>query len=90
MPKRILTGTVISNNQNKTIVVNVTRQVKHFRYKKIIKRSKKYLAHDEENKSNIGDIVSICENRPISKRKKWLVIDFEETKNNNKVKLEDK
>ena len=90
MPKRILTGTVVSNTQDKTITVNVTRQVKHFRYKKIIKRSKRYLAHDEANKYNIGDNVSIRECKPFSKRKKWMVLDVEETNKKQKKQLEDR
>ena len=90
MPKRILTGTVVSNKQDKTITVNVTRQVKHFRYKKIIRRSKKYLAHDEANKYNIGDNVSICECKPYSKRKKWMALDFKEKNNKQKKQLEDR
>ena len=90
MPKRILTGTVVSNTQNKTITVNVIRQVKHLKYKKIIKRSKKYLAHDEANKYNIGDNVSICESKPFSKRKKWIVLDFEERNKKQKKQIEDR
>ena len=74
MPKRILSGVVVSANINKTIIVNVTRRVKHKLYKKIIRQSKKYHAHDENNKFNVGDIVSIVESKPISKLKKWKVI----------------
>ena len=74
MPKRILTGTVVSSNTNKTIVVKVTRRVQHKLYKKIISQSKKYHAHDENNEFSIGDTVSIIESRPISKLKKWTVI----------------
>ena len=74
MPKRLLSGTVVSSNSNKTIVVKVTRRVKHKLYKKIISRSKKYHAHDENNEFNIGDTVSIIESKPISKLKKWTVI----------------
>ncbi len=73
MPKRILSGTVVSSNSNKTIVVMVTRRVKHKLYKKIITRSKKYHAHDENNEYKIGDIVSIIETKPISKMKTWIV-----------------
>tara|TARA_B100000609_G_C16951544_1_gene299352 strand:- start:213 stop:458 length:246 start_codon:yes stop_codon:yes gene_type:complete len=75
MPKRILTGKVVSSNSNKTIVVNVVRRVKHKLYKKIINRSKKYHAHDENNKFKVGDIVSIVETKPISKLKTWTVIE---------------
>ena len=75
MPKRILTGTVISSNSNKTIVVKVTRRVKHKLYKKIISRSKNYHAHDEDNKYKIGDSVSIIECKPISKLKSWVTLN---------------
>ena len=67
MPKRILTGTVVSSNTNKTIIVKVTRRVKHKLYKKIISQSKKYHAHDENNNFKIGDSVRIVESKPISK-----------------------
>ena len=75
MPKRLLSGTVVSSNSNKTIVVKVTRKVKHKLYKKIISRSKKYHAHDEDNKYKVGDIVSIIESKPISKLKSWTVVN---------------
>ena len=75
MPKRTLTGKVVSSNSNKTIVVKVTRRVRHKLYKKIISRSKKYHVHDENNQFNNGDIVSIIESKPISKTKTWIVID---------------
>ena len=74
MPKRILSGVVVSSNSNKTITVDVTRRIKHKLYKKIIRRTKKYHAHDENNEFKIGDNVSIVESRPISKLKKWIVI----------------
>ena len=74
MPKRILSGVVISSNSNKTITVNVTRRIKHKLYKKIIRQTKKYHAHDENNEFSIGDVVSIIESKPISKTKKWIVI----------------
>ncbi len=73
MPKRLLTGTVVSANSSKTIVVNVTRRVKHKLYKKIITRSKKYHVHDEANEYKVGDTVSIIESKPISKLKQWTV-----------------
>ena len=81
MPKRILTGTVVSSNKNKTIVVKVTRRVQHKLYKKIISQSKKYHAHDENNNFKAGDIVKIIESKPISKLKSWTVI------NNNQEKI---
>ena len=74
MPKRILSGVVVSSNANKTIIVNVTRRVKHKLYRKIISRSKKYHAHDEHNEFKTGDIVSITESKPISKLKTWVAI----------------
>ena len=74
MPKRILSGIVISSNSNKTITVDVTRRIKHKLYKKIIRQTKKYHAHDENNEFNVGDTVSIIESKPISKLKKWKVI----------------
>ena len=75
MPKRILTGTVVSSSSNKTIIVKVTRRVKHKLYKKIISQSKKYHAHDENNFFKVGDIVKIIESKPISKLKTWMVIN---------------
>ena len=75
MPKRILTGTVVSSNTNKTIVVKVTRRVQHKLYKKIISQSKKYHAHDENNLFKVVDVVKIIESKPISKLKSWKVVD---------------
>ena len=75
MPKRILTGTVVSSKTNKTIVVKVTRRVQHKLYKKIISQSKKYHAHDENNSFKVGDIVKIIESKPISKLKTWMAIN---------------
>ena len=81
MPKRILTGTVVSSNTNKTIVVKVTRRIKHKLYKKIISLSKKYHAHDEDNNFKVGDNVKIIESKPISKLKSWIVMnENQETK----------
>ena len=74
MPKRILQGVVVSDKQNKTIVVKVERRVRHPLYQKIIKRSKKYSAHDEANSCKTGDIVRIRECAPISKNKSWEVV----------------
>ena len=75
MPKRILSGTVVSSNANKTIIVKVTRRVKHKLYKKIISRSKNYHAHDEGNNFKVGDNVKIIESKPISKLRSWLVMN---------------
>ena len=74
MPKRILQGIVVSDAQDKTIVVRVERRVMHPVYKKFVTRSKKYAAHDEANKFHTGDAVQIEESRPISKRKSWIVL----------------
>ena len=75
MPRRVLQGTVVSDKGDKTISVLVTRRVMHPIYKKYIRTSKKYAAHDEANKFKTGDAVSIIECRPISKRKRWMVMD---------------
>ena len=75
MPKRVLTGLVVSDKGDKTVVVNVERKVKHPLYGKIIRRSKKYHAHDEGNEFKPGDTVRIEETRPISKTKTWRVLD---------------
>ena len=74
MTKKILKGTVSSAKNNKTIVVLVTRRFKHPFYGKVISRSKKYHAHDENNKFKEGDQVSIIECKPISKKKTWEVV----------------
>ena len=74
MPKRVLTGTVVSDKTDKTVVVRVERRVKHPLYGKIIKRSKKYHAHDEGNEFKEGQVVRIEETRPISKLKTWRVL----------------
>src|SRR4051795_904993 len=75
MPKRVLTGTIVSDKTDKTVVVNVERRVKHPLYGKIIKRSKKYHAHDEANAFKAGEQVRIEECAPISKLKTWTVLD---------------
>lgn len=74
MPKRVLTGTVVSDKTDKTVVVLVERRVKHPLYGKIIKRSKKYHAHDEGNVFKEGETVRIEECAPISKLKTWRVL----------------
>jgi small subunit ribosomal protein S17 len=74
MPKRVLTGRVVSDKMDKTITVLIERRVMHPLYKKFIRRSKKYAAHDELNLCKEGDLVSIEECPPLSKRKSWLVI----------------
>ena len=75
MPKRVLTGLIVSDKGDKTVVVNVERKVKHPLYGKIIRRSKKYHAHDEGNEFKAGETVRIEETAPISKLKTWKVID---------------
>ena len=75
MPKRVLKGIVVSDKLDKTITVLVSRKVMHPVYKNILKNLKKYSAHDENNKFKNGELVSIQENKPISKTKKWIVIN---------------
>ncbi len=75
MPRRVLTGRVTSDKMDKTITVLVERRVIHPLYKKFIRRSKKYAAHDDMNICKIGDTVRIEECRPISKRKTWLLME---------------
>lgn len=77
MPKRILQGRVVSAGADKTVVVRVERRVRHPIFKKIIRRSKKFMAHDPENKAVLGDEVRIEECRPISRRKSWIVLPGE-------------
>jgi small subunit ribosomal protein S17 len=74
MPKRTLQGVVVSDKQAKTVVVRVDRRFSHATMKKVVRRSKKYHAHDETNEYAIGDTVWIEERRPISKLKRWAVI----------------
>ena len=74
MPKRVLQGVVVSDKGDKTVVVRVERRVMHPVYKKFITRSKNYAAHDEHNSYKTGDKVRIEESRPLSKRKRWIVL----------------
>ena len=74
MPKRVLTGRVVSDKMDKTVTVLVERRVMHPLYKKFIRRSKKYAAHDEANLCKEGDLVQIEECPPLSKRKAWTVV----------------
>jgi len=71
--KRTLIGKVVSDKMDKTVTVEIERQMKHPLYGKIIKRTKKYHAHDEQNTAKAGDVVEITESRPISKTKSWTV-----------------
>ncbi len=74
MSKRILRGVVVSDRSDKTVVVRVERRFKHPVTKKFVTRSKKYAAHDEANRFHVGDSVAIEESRPISKKKRWIVL----------------
>ena len=74
MPKRILQGVVVSDKNDKTVVVQVERRYMHPLLKKTVRRSKKYHAHDEANTFKVGDVVRIEEDRPVSKNKRWYVI----------------
>ena len=74
MPKRVMQGVVVSDKMDKTVTVKVEHRIMHPLYKKFIRRSKKYAAHDEDNACKTGDTVSIRECRPISKRKRWEVL----------------
>ncbi len=76
MPKKVYTGEVTSDKMSKTVVVAVTRLTQHPRYKKTIKKIAKFKAHDEENTCKIGDSVSIIEARPLSKDKRWKVLEI--------------
>ena len=71
-------GQVVSDVQNKTIVVEVERRTSHKRYKKVVKSRKRYAAHDEQNQAKIGDVVRISETRPISKNKCWRLVEIVE------------
>ncbi len=74
MPKRVLQGTVVSDKADKTVTVRVERRFTHPIYKKTVRTSKKYAAHDEQNKFKSGDAVKIVESRPMSKTKRWAVV----------------
>jgi len=75
MPKRVLQGTVVSDKNDKTVVVRVERRFTHPVLKKTIRRSKKYHAHDADNAHKVGDVVFIEESKPISKNKRWVVVE---------------
>lgn len=74
MPRRRMIGTVTSDKMDKTVVVAVERIFQHPKYKKYIRRTKKYKAHDEKNECRVGDVVEIEETRPLSREKRWRVI----------------
>ena len=75
MPKRVITGKVVSDKMDKTVVVAVESTIPHHRYKKMVKHTKKFKAHDEENSAREGDLVKIEEFRPISKDKSWRLLE---------------
>jgi small subunit ribosomal protein S17 len=75
MPKRVLEGVVVSDKNDKTIVVKVERRLTHPVLKKTVRLTKKYHAHDEKNAAKIGDIVRIEETKPLSKQKRWLLLE---------------
>jgi small subunit ribosomal protein S17 len=80
VPKRTLQGIVVSDKQKKTLVVRVERRFTHPVLKKTVRQSKKYYAHDEDNEYSVGDVVRIEEHRPISKLKRWTVVQGEKKK----------
>jgi small subunit ribosomal protein S17 len=75
MSKKIYSGEVVNSTMNKTVVVAVKRLFQHPRYKKTVKRVTKFKAHDEDNRCRVGDMVKILEVRPLSKEKRWIVLD---------------
>ena len=75
MPRRVMRGTVVGDRADKTVIVRVDRRVMHPLYKKVVRRSKRYTAHDDGNDRKVGDIVQIRECAPISKRKRWIVLN---------------
>jgi len=75
MPKRVLQGVVVSDKQDKTVVVKVERRFTHPLLKKTVRRTKNYHAHDEANRAKTGDVVTIEESRPYSKMKTWVLVD---------------
>ena len=74
--KVLRSGIVVSNKPDKTVVVRVERKFQHPLYGRIVKASKKYMAHDENNSCQVGDVVRIIESRPLSRRKRWVVVDI--------------
>ena len=74
--RKVRTGKVTSNKMDKTVVVAIEEHVKHPRYKKIVKRTYKLKAHDETNECNVGDTVKVMETRPLSKDKRWRLVEI--------------
>jgi small subunit ribosomal protein S17 len=75
MPKRVLQGVVVSDKQDKTVVVKVERRFTHPVLKKTVRKTKNYHAHDENNNAKVGDMVSIEESKPLSKLKTWVLVN---------------
>lgn len=71
--RKIRTGTVVSNRMQKTVSVSIVRSYQHPLYKKVVRSTKKILAHDDQNQCNVGDVVQVIESRPISRHKRWRV-----------------
>ncbi len=74
--KKVVVGVVTSNSMEKSITINVVRRLRHPIYGKFVKRSKKFMAHDETNEANVGDTVKITESRPLSKKKRWRLVEI--------------
>jgi len=74
--RKTLTGIVVSDVADKTVIVKVERRIQHPVYKKMVRKSKRFMAHDQENSSGLGDTVRIIESRPISKNKKWRLAEI--------------
>lgn len=74
--KKTLTGTVVSNKMDKTVVVKVVRRFTHPTFKKVVRTTKKYKVHDEKNECQPGDFISVCETRPLSRDKRWRLIEI--------------
>ena len=73
--RKIRTGTVVSEKMDKTIVVRIVRILKHPRYQRVVRRSSKLMAHDEESRARLGDVVRLMETRPLSKNKRWRLVE---------------
>ncbi|MCX6258795.1 MAG: 30S ribosomal protein S17 [Bacteroidia bacterium] len=76
--RKVFVGVVVSNKMDKSIVITVKRKIKHTKYGKFINRTSKFIAHDEKNECNIGDTVKIMETRPLSKSKRWRLVEIVE------------
>ncbi|MBC7083853.1 MAG: small subunit ribosomal protein [Bacillota bacterium] len=76
--RKVRVGTVVSDRMDKTVVVAVERTIRHPLYKRTIKRTTKFMAHDEENQAKVGDKVRLMETRPLSRRKRWRVVEIVE------------